>query len=350
MLHMAYVKRDWDNTSNEVLKDDFKRIENGIEANDLEIAKQKNPTIPDTLAYDLINHTHEDLTNLVDRGYLNSKTIAADYDIDTLTENGFYSWVYGEGNKKPDGIGAYYIKVQKITDNYVLQELTKSWGKGKQWFRVNEDGTWSDWQQIVTTQTLDDRGYLNAKIVTSSIATEITSSGKYIISNNCTDKPPLAGSHIYTCDATFERVGYGTLILREYSTGSTIWVNDIKNGVLQTWQQLATNTKTPFSCTASTGYTILWQDCYILNGRKYINVRIKKSDDTLFEAKQHAIFTTPYGTLNRIPLTIMPYGDTKFNMMSSTFQNGVLWYGKQVYITPTSATAYGFEVKCEFDN
>lgn len=47
---MSYTKRDWDNTSNEVTKDDFKRIENGVEANDLEIIKQKNPTIPGTLA------------------------------------------------------------------------------------------------------------------------------------------------------------------------------------------------------------------------------------------------------------------------------------------------------------
>lgn len=47
---MAYPKRDWANTGNEVTKEDFKRIENGIEANDIEITKQKNPTIPGTLA------------------------------------------------------------------------------------------------------------------------------------------------------------------------------------------------------------------------------------------------------------------------------------------------------------
>lgn len=47
---MAYQGRDWDNTGNDVTKEDFKRIENGIETNDLEIAKQKNATIPGTLA------------------------------------------------------------------------------------------------------------------------------------------------------------------------------------------------------------------------------------------------------------------------------------------------------------
>ncbi len=48
---MSYVKRDWDTTGNEVTKEDFKRIENGIETSDLEIANQKNPTIPGTLAH-----------------------------------------------------------------------------------------------------------------------------------------------------------------------------------------------------------------------------------------------------------------------------------------------------------
>lgn len=34
---MSYIKRDWDNTSNDVTKEDFKRIENGVEANDIKI-------------------------------------------------------------------------------------------------------------------------------------------------------------------------------------------------------------------------------------------------------------------------------------------------------------------------
>ena len=272
MVHMTYVKRDWDNTGNEVLKDDFKRIEEGIEANDLEIKKKKNPTIPDTLAYDLINHTHEDLTNLVD------------------SINGF----------------KFYKGLGDIGSSF-------------------------------TNQT--DISTICASMVNCSIAL-------IDVGNNTNLYPANYGF------VTIHKANDARCRL-EFSTHSgnilafATWHN---TSGFSGWQQIATTTKTPFSCTASTGYTILWQDCYILNGRKYINVRIKKSDDTLFEAKQHAIFTTPYGTLNRIPLTIMPYGDTKFNMMSSTFQNGVLWYGKQVYITPTSATAYGFEVKCEFDN
>ena len=49
-MGVPYAKRDWDTSGNEVTKEDFKRIENGVEANDLEIANQKNATIPGTLA------------------------------------------------------------------------------------------------------------------------------------------------------------------------------------------------------------------------------------------------------------------------------------------------------------
>lgn len=37
---MSYKKRDWDTTGNEVTKEDFKRIENGVETNDKTIAEQ----------------------------------------------------------------------------------------------------------------------------------------------------------------------------------------------------------------------------------------------------------------------------------------------------------------------
>lgn len=48
---MTYVKRVWSETERETAyPSDFNRIEEGIEVNDLEIEKQKNPTIPGTLA------------------------------------------------------------------------------------------------------------------------------------------------------------------------------------------------------------------------------------------------------------------------------------------------------------
>ncbi|WP_410495008.1 hypothetical protein QTL86_12720 [Cellulosilyticum sp. ST5] len=52
---MAYQERDWDNTSNDVTKEDFKRIETGVKNNDLEITKQKNSTIPGTLAKQIVD-------------------------------------------------------------------------------------------------------------------------------------------------------------------------------------------------------------------------------------------------------------------------------------------------------
>ena len=47
---MSYTMRDWDNTGNEVTKDDFKRIEQGILNNEISVEDMKNETIPDSLA------------------------------------------------------------------------------------------------------------------------------------------------------------------------------------------------------------------------------------------------------------------------------------------------------------
>lgn len=47
---MSYTKRVWENTGEEVTYEDFNRIEEGIEANDLEISKQKDATKEGSLA------------------------------------------------------------------------------------------------------------------------------------------------------------------------------------------------------------------------------------------------------------------------------------------------------------
>ena len=47
---MSYTKRVWENTGEEVTYEDFNRIEQGIESNDLEISKQKDATKEGSLA------------------------------------------------------------------------------------------------------------------------------------------------------------------------------------------------------------------------------------------------------------------------------------------------------------
>lgn len=66
---MSYTMRDWDNTGNEVTKDDFKRIEQGIAANDTAItanAEQSNTAI--TANAEQINVLSEKVNNMTTIG------------------------------------------------------------------------------------------------------------------------------------------------------------------------------------------------------------------------------------------------------------------------------------------
>ena len=122
------------------------------------------------------------------------------------------------------------------------------------------------------------------------------------------------------------------------------------NDAWQPWQPIATTTKTSFTCVPfSNTYTIVWQNCYVKNGIKYIHLRIKKTDNTVFEAVQHAIFTTPYPTTVITPMIVIPYGDVNLGGMGNGNQNGVLWNNSNGYITPTTANSYGFEIKCAYE-
>lgn len=103
-----------------------------------------------------INENVDKITALSnDRGYLNSKLIPITQDIDTVIENGLYTWEYGENAKKPAGGGSYFVKVQKIVETYVLQEVTMGWGEGKTYLRVMDNGKWGVWKQIATTDKID---------------------------------------------------------------------------------------------------------------------------------------------------------------------------------------------------
>nr|WP_303243956.1 pyocin knob domain-containing protein [uncultured Cellulosilyticum sp.] len=53
---MRYNKRNWDNTGNDVTKNDFKRIEDGIEANDAEISNMKDESLEGSLAEQIANN------------------------------------------------------------------------------------------------------------------------------------------------------------------------------------------------------------------------------------------------------------------------------------------------------
>lgn len=256
---MAYPKKIWSETVKEtVYPTDLNRIENGIEANDLEITKQKNPTIPGTLAKQIADNVTaiEENTNKInvlnnERGYLNSKLVS---NLDTTKDNGKY---------------VFWGNLFGITDGVWYVDVTK-----------------------------DSRGY---------------------------DSLTQTAKCVYPKAIRIER--------------------DCLNGAWQPWQQIATTTKTSFSCSAKTGYTIVSQNCYTLNGMAYINIAIKKVDGSVFDSVQHALFTSPYySTSLHYPINAV---FTNGPLVGGFAYNGAIWTDGGCYITLTGNTATQINIHAE---
>lgn len=71
---------------------------------------------------------------------------------------------------------------------------------------------------------------------------------------------------------------------RSYNRDVDVWTD---------WQQVATTTKVPFSCTAISGYTIYSQDCYTLNDTSYVRIVINKTDGSNMDTVPKHVFTSP---------------------------------------------------------
>ena len=76
---MSYTKRVWENTGEEVTYEDFNRIEQGIESNDLEISKQKDATKEGSLAKQIA-----DIKDETQEGSLAQKIADAEEQINVL--------------------------------------------------------------------------------------------------------------------------------------------------------------------------------------------------------------------------------------------------------------------------
>ena len=126
---------------------------------------------------------------------------------------------------------------------------------------------------------------------------------------------------------------------------SNSYRNKCIGGAWQFWEKIPTTTKTSFSCTAKVGYAIVSQNCYTLNGMAYINVAIKKTDGTVFEAQQHALFTTPYYSASfPYPITAV---FTNGPLVGGFAYNGAVWTEGGCYITLTSNTPTQITIHAE---
>lgn len=133
----------------------------------------------------------------------------------------------------------------------------------------------------------NDRGYLTSSILATF---NITQNGKYAItSNSSTADRPL--THVtegsWTLDITTTPQGIrqvSTLVwsnLSGYNDRGRAFKRIYVDGAWGAWQEIPTNTKTPFVCTATTGYMIISQDCYRIDNDFSITLNIKKTNNSM---------------------------------------------------------------------
>ena len=85
------------------------------------------------------------------------------------------------------------------------------------------------------------------------------------------------------------------------------------------------STKTPFSCTAKSGYKINNQNCYILNGIKYVNLQVSKTDNTVFTQTYHNVASLPFSssTISELASMLM-IGDMLIGSSVAASVNGTI--------------------------
>lgn len=124
---MAYTDRDWDNTGTKVTKEDFKRIEKGIKANDTAITEQAKQ-INDCLKK--VNRTNVDLN--------------------TIYNTGTEGFCIGCTNT-PTGIDGHFKDFYAQFQDNGYQEFT-TFDQAEKYFRRRVYHKWSDWKQVATTK------------------------------------------------------------------------------------------------------------------------------------------------------------------------------------------------------
>lgn len=272
---MAYPKRDWDNTGNDVTKDDFKRIENGVEANDLEIAKQKNSTIPGTLAKQIADNVVAIEENANKINVLNE------------TEKVYVLSRVDDGSS--DRIAKYTLDITPGTNTI---------------FKIRTGGS------PTTTAT--------------SIQITDASNNVWIMKIQDTNVVDTMSNAIYT---SFNAGGiYHVFFATRNSVNGCILVN-------VSHQYLA---KTIFTPTITTGITFNSQHCFTLNGLKYFNLDIKKTDDSAFVANTQVQVLSGIGisTTGLKPFTAFGRSGSAWDVAVNCYTNG-----SNLYVIPLAECA-----------
>lgn len=247
-----------------------------------------------------------------DRGYLVAKSVFDKTSLDDICENGIYYCYNTVTTDLPEYTNGYLIVYSVGGNDYLTQEYILQLGNEKRFIRRCENSKWSDWQQIATTDKLTPKndsnfdtfvansfnvfsryGISNSKFPSTS---EMLING-ISISRDSTDYTLLLGANMYGH-------GYGKKMI--YKIG-----ND-------SWQQIATTTKTEIPMAYASGYvddaTGTGSSSIVkVNNTVRIIANIRREDGGYFTySSTSPIFTLPSGyrpTKNiRLISAGIPYG------------------------------------------
>lgn len=177
-----------------------------------------------------------------------------------------------------------------------------------------------------------------AKLITS--LNEITESIKYkgaMIANAPVQDFIIIDATVF--DSTWKVATAYTLNL------NLIWKGVYKNSVW-TWEPIATTTKTSFLCSANTGYTIINQDCYTMNGEYNILLRIAKTDGGTFSTSEQVVATVPINILNTVnsPFTVIARNSSSIWTDYVTAQ--LIGATKEIRVTASGSSTNNIILSC----
>ena len=137
----------------------------------------------------------------------------------------------------------------------------------------------------------DSRGYRNTKILPSDVDTNtIWQNGIYEINTNIAKNvPKIYGVAYLIVNGTNELFFTQKII---YLGGWEYSRSRINDSVLP-WQQIATTTKTSFSVTPETGFSVSYNQSSIINNSIDVNVVINKTDNSALGVGQIKVATLP---------------------------------------------------------
>ena len=197
----------------------------------------------------------------------------------------------------------------------------------------------------------NNRGYLSSVSLSNNTDfNTITQNGKYVVNTNI-NSPVTSSSLTYSIDVTSHANASGEII-RCTQTATAINSNYktykrvLNSGVWQPWEPIATTTKTSFLCSANTGYTIINQDCYTMNGEYNILLRIAKTDGGTFSTSEQVVATVPINILNTVnsPFTVIARNSSSIWTDYVTAQ--LIGATKEIRVTASGSSTNNIILSC----